>query len=190
MSSGYEEDAQVSGTPSKNKLKEIGALARRQLQLIKKVAAAEAKLETAKAELVAVEQKQLPDAMLEIGLLDFSLTNGTKVMVKNEAYANIKKDDVPAVIRWMDANGHGDLVKRDIKVGFGKGDAKLADALAKFIREKYSKQKWSDASGIHPQTLNAFVREQRAKDKALPSQISIHEVRKAVVVIPKVKAKK
>lgn len=162
----------------------ISKLAHLQLERQKWVAHIEEKLEAAKALLKKVQEEELPNAMKEIGMTEFKLTDGTKVTIKNEVYCSIPKDDGGRALNWLRDHNFGGLIKNQIIAEFGKGeDAKALEA-AELLAEAgfHPEQKQT----VHPQTLKAFAREQIEKGNEFPMDyFGAHIVDKAKVELPK-----
>ena len=140
------EDANT--VPEDSVLKKVSALAEQQLDLEDEV----------KSKLFNVANYDLPNAMSEVGLKEFTLVDGQKVTVKPYYSAKIDDDNREACHRWLEENGHADLIKHTIGLKFGKGESETVATLTAFLREHgYS---YDDKEGVHFQTLTAFVREQ------------------------------
>lgn len=158
------------------------------------VAALEADLKARKAKLAEVQERKLPDLMFEIGIKEFVLTDGRRLTVKDMVVASIPsksaidkaKDEErgPMLARqgeafkWLEKNGHGDLIKNDLVIGFKKGEAKQAKALVTELRKRGINVEVNRS--VNPQSLGAFCREQLAAGKALPLDVlGVHQGRKA-----------
>lgn len=95
--------------------------------------------------------------------VDFSLAPYYKASIA----ADWPQPQQDAAFKWMDDNGHGDLIKRTITIELGRNDDKLfkrvMDALARVPAvEPTVKQ------GVSWNTLTAFVKEQIEKYKKSP----------------------
>ena len=68
----------------------------------------------------------------------------------------------------MRENNHGDLIKNNLSVSFGKGE----DADAVKLKESLEKQGLvvDQKQDVHWQTLRGFVKEQIEKNKTIPSE--------------------
>lgn len=140
-----------------------------------------------KKEIEKLQTDVLPSLMDEaqvtlIGLEgDCTLERGEKV------FASISKANAPEATKWLEDIGAGALIKLDIKVELEKGDV----ALAKKVRDLLTKSRigFSESSGVHPQTLLAFVKERLADGKPLPESIT-YMIQPLVTVKPPKKSKK
>ena len=129
----------------------------------------EAQLKEAKRELRALTDERLPQLLLELGVSEFKLEDGTKVTVKNIYGATI-----PAALRekahkWLRDNGHGDIIKNVISASFGMGEDELAQKFKDTAKENglVCEQKES----VHSQTLRGFVKGEIEKGKDVPQDL-------------------
>ncbi len=90
-------------------------------------------IEECDAEIKRIEERELPAAMLDLGMTDFGLAGGGRVALKKVYLAGIKVDDRPDAFKWMRETGNESLIKAEIKVGFAKGDVERAAMLGKAI---------------------------------------------------------
>lgn len=151
---------------SDESLKVVAELANRQLVLEKEIEDLEAQLKEKKESLVQVAEKDLPEALAECGLSEVKLLDGSKVSVKPYYQANPPKEKYDEAMAWLRDNGHGDLIKNDVTVSFGKGEDDRAVDFKRFLSENGTS--YSDKTGVHPMTFKAFVREQVETGQNLP----------------------
>lgn len=153
-------------TPGDDSLKVVAELAARQVQLEKEIEDLEAQLKEKNEALTQVQEKDLPEAMTECGISEFKLVDGSKVTVKPYYQANPPKDKYEEAMQWLRDNNHGDLIKNDVTVSFGKGEDNRAADFKIFLKDNGTS--FTDKTGVHPQTFKAFVREQVETGKNLP----------------------
>ena len=128
-----------------------------------------------------VSEVDLPAAMAEVGMLEFKLADGTQIKIKPEVYASIPKALQPQAYRWLDEHGVCEIIKSKVEVAFGRDKREQVKALISII-EAAGFDNYSTKEAIHPQTLNAFVREQLEAGINLPPELfSVHRVSKAVI---------
>lgn len=151
---------------SDESLKVVAELANRQLVLEKEIEDLEAQLKEKKESLVQVAEKDLPEALAECGLAEVKLLDGSKVSVKPYYQANPPKEKYDEAMAWLRDNGHGDLIKNDVTVSFGKGEDDRAADFKTFLSDNGTS--YSDKTGVHPMTFKAFVREQVETGQNLP----------------------
>ncbi len=188
-----ETDGLVTG-PSNDQLQQVAELARRQLRCEREVKAAEIALKAAQDDLKQIAERDLPRLMDEAGILEYRLTAGVKVAIKTKVVGAILADNRQAAFAWLHKHGFGPIVKRDVEVQFGRGDAKKAGNLLGYLHRWYKDFKVSDKEGVHGGTLNAWARELTERNAAalrdggklleLPDEISITELRASVISLP------
>lgn len=147
-------------------LKGISELATKQVRLEAELAQLEAQLKAKKEEHRQVSQIDIPEAMAEIGLSEFKLDTGHKVTVNPFYNCSIPKEQYDEAMDWLRDNGHGDLIKNTVAVDFGRGEDEAADNFKQSVENQGLS--YSDKTGVHPQTLRAFVREQIESGQTLP----------------------
>lgn len=147
-------------------LKMISALANKQVSLENQIKLQEDILKGIKEEHKQVSQVDIPEALAEAGLSEFKLADGTKVTVQQFYSASIPKDNIDEAMSWLRDNGHGDLIKNTVSVAFGRGEDESAAKLKEYLGTKGSS--YEDKTGVHPQTLRAFAREQIEAGQNLP----------------------
>lgn len=152
--------------PNDEALKKVSTLAKKQLQLENEVEMAELAWEQKKAELAQVRDKDIPSAMAEVGISSFTLDDDSVVTVKLYYSAKIDDDNREQAFEWLEANGHGDIIKHTIGVALGRGE----DEMAKLVVEALEKigVSYTDKNSVHYQTLVAFIREQVEKGAEVP----------------------
>lgn len=144
-----------------SEIKRAVQLAELLLQARTNVEALETQLQAAKADLVRIEQEDLPDLMLEIGLSSFKMDNGASVEVVNEVQCGISEDRRNAAHSWLVQHNFGGLIKTEVVVAFGRGELEAAKACAETAGG-------SVKESVHPATLKSFIKEQMAAGAAVP----------------------
>jgi hypothetical protein len=129
-----------------------------------------------------ISSTAVPDIFLELGLTKVKLADGSSVEVKTDYAAGITEEKKPGCFAWLEKFGHASLITREFSTKFKKGDERL---VKKFITNLTKLGvTYKDKSGIHPQTLKAFVKEQLAGPTAKDfprEQFSVFEIKKTVV---------
>jgi hypothetical protein len=153
-------------TPGDDSLKVVAELAAKQVQLEKDIEDLEAQLKEKTEALSQVQEKDLPEAMMECGISEFKLVDGSKITVKPFYQANPPKEKYEEAMQWLRDNGHGDLIKNDVTVSFGKGEDERAVDFKTFLKDHGTS--YTDKTGVHAMTFKAFVREQVEAGRNLP----------------------
>ncbi|MAG59265.1 hypothetical protein CMO96_00525 [Candidatus Woesebacteria bacterium] len=164
--SDFEDIAQELSSVDEEGLSRVSKLANLQLRLEQKVADLDAEHKQAKRDLRDISDDQLPAAMLEYGIREFKLEDGSQITVKNFYSASIPKDRQDESFAWLVDHGFGDLIKNLVSVSFVRGQEDNAKALVQELEDRHlptSNRQW-----VEPMTLKAFAREQVEAGKELP----------------------
>jgi Asp-tRNA(Asn)/Glu-tRNA(Gln) amidotransferase B subunit len=164
--SNFEDIAQELSSVDEEGLSRVSKLANRQLRAERRVAELDADLKQAQRELREIANDQLPAAMLEYGIREFKLEDGSQISVKNFYSASIPKDRQEETFAWLIDHGFGDLIKNQVSVSFVRGQEENASALVQELEDRHmptSNRKW-----VEPMTLKAFTREQVEAGNELP----------------------
>jgi|TARA_R100001086_G_scaffold25646_2_gene12088 Asp-tRNA(Asn)/Glu-tRNA(Gln) amidotransferase B subunit len=167
--SSFEEVAKELSSVDERGLGRVSRLANAQLHLEEQVATIEESLKQAKRELRKIAEDQLPAAMLEYGIREFKLEDGSQITVKNFYGASIPKNKQEEAFAWLIDNDFGDLIKNQVNLSFVRGQEQKAMDLVQELEERFfqpSTRKW-----VEPMTLKAFAREQVEAGNKLPSDL-------------------
>ena len=157
-------------------LSQLTQLAEQQAAAQSKVADLEAQLNKALEELRDIAERQVPELMDQIGIGEFKTTTGLKIKIDETIRASISAMNAARAFAWLRENGHAALIKRTLKVDFGKGQDDDAEALAKELMEKGLDA--DDKTAVNPQTLAAFVREKLRDGQEIPLDLlGVHRIR-------------
>jgi len=124
------------------------------------------------------EEQVIPDIMLENGVTSVRLASGDSVEVKPFYYARIPKDNPDAFFAWLDANGHGALVKSHLEIYTTDGE--IVELMKEFCEE--FRIPLEVGRGIHWKTLEAWFREQTQKGANLPTNLFENYVGKKATI--------
>lgn len=116
-------------------------------------------------EIVEIEQRKIPDALLEAGLSEIKTLDGIKVSTKPFVGA-IPSDMKESAFSWMDSNGFGDIIKRSVTVEFSKGQEEQSKAAEKILRDQGLDP--HEKRDVHYQTFSSWTKEQLAKGVSIP----------------------
>lgn len=165
-------------------LEEIVTLAQRQCDLERQVASAAASLAGLQKDLLKVASEDLPTAMAEAGLKEFTLDTGEHIEIKEDFSVGIPSEQKNAAFDWLEKNGYGGLIKTEVAVRFGKGELGAAQKLAMDLLKKKLEAKLERS--VPWQTLKAFVKERaKATQPVPPDLFGTHQLNKAVIKLPK-----
>ena len=82
---------------------------------------------------------------------------------------SITKENEAEAFKWLEDNGHGDLIKNIVSIRFGKGENESAEKLISSLEQDglYPDQKRK----VEPMTLNAFIGDQITNGKQVPMEL-------------------
>ena len=149
-------------------LKDVTALAHKQLELQGVVASVEAKLKTAKADLDKIQLGQLPAALKAAGIPSFTLENGMVVGYDEDMKVSLPKARSAAIISQMKKWGYAANVANEITIDLGKGDNNTGAVIIDHAKELGVEATLSEsiATGTVKAALNKRIREGKNDDLA------------------------
>jgi hypothetical protein len=151
------------------------------------VTAAEEVLKAAQGRVRQLEEFTLPELMREAGQEMLRTMDGETVELKETLHASIPVANLQQALKWLEEHGQGAIIKRDIRLQFGKGEDAKADSALRLILEAGLTPQ--DKQSVHPQTLAAVLRELIAAGEEVPLELLGAHVRTLAKVTPP-KAKK
>ncbi len=174
-------------TATDGEVASIASLADQAIALQAEVDAINETLTERNKELDLIVGHKLPTAMLEAGCEEFKASNGAKITLKSFVSASLVKDKIEEAFEWLREKGHGDLIKREFKLQFGRGEDNLAGTIKDLIFKEANRLP-DDKTSVHPQTLNAFCTEQVAAGQEFPAELfSVYIGRRAKITPTKEK---
>jgi hypothetical protein len=161
--------ADSQNLPSDNGLSKVSRLAEELIDKEEQVKEAEARLKILKEQARDVAERQLPDAMAEVGMAKFVLTDGSEVTVKPFYSAKIGDDKRDECFNWLQDHGHEALIKDEVSITFNKGEHERAEEFKSQLEQQGIE--YNGKMGVHSQTLTAFVREQVESGAEFPLEL-------------------
>jgi hypothetical protein len=161
--------ADSQNLPSDQGLSKVSRLAEELIDKEEEVKEAEARLKILKEQSRDLAERQLPDAMAEVGMAKFVLTDGSEVTVKPYYSAKIGEDKRDECFNWLQDHGHEALIKDEVSVTFNKGEHERAEEFKTQLEQQGIE--YNGKMGVHPQTLTAFVREQVESGAEFPLEL-------------------
>jgi len=140
-----------------------------------------------KAEIVKLQQEVLPALMDEAGVRTIGLEGDFTLERDELVFASVSKANAPAATKWLEESGNGALIKCSFSIPVEKGDVKLMAKIRKLLVA--NKIGFEESTGVHPQTLLAFVKERLADGKPIPASITHHVQPVVKLKAPKKKSK-
>ena len=150
-------------------LGKISTLAEEYTELDEEIKEFELWLKSLKERARNIAEMQLPEAMAEVGVAKFTLTDGSEVTVKPYYSAKISDEKREECFGWLHDNGHEALIKDEVTLTFNRGEHEKAEQFKAALEEQG--MEYSGKMGVHPQTLTAFVREQVESGADFPLEL-------------------
>ena len=116
----------------------------------------EAELKVAKRRRDAIAHVEIPEAMEEIGVLEFR-TARSKFELKETLRVQPKADNRPLVLRAVEEAGDGALIKTTVSVPFNRGQDEQVAELLNQLQEMGLQNK--QERKIEPSTLRKYVKD-------------------------------
>ena len=140
-----------------NELKTLSENITRFLRIGGMIGNTEERLRKLKEQYRQLSEEDLPQKMTELGMQDLRLEDGSRITIDMFYATRINKNNRDAAHAWLREQGHGDIIKNQVSVSFGKGEDDTAlETMALLEKEGlFPDQKES----VHPSTLKAFVKE-------------------------------
>lgn len=125
----------------------------------------------------------IPSLMDELDVPSLALSATQSLSIKTKITANIPAARIEEGCAWLEANGHGGIIKQDVTVTFGTKEAERAAILVAAIKASGEVPKVKKT--VNHQTLSALVREQLEEGADLPMDLLGVFRRRAAVVSTK-----
>lgn len=167
---------------SESDLSKLATLADKQIDLERQLAEAEATVKSSKRALAEIREVEIPELMDSLGMEEFKTTSGLKIKVKENIRASISKANQADAFAWLREHGHDALIKRELKVLFGKGEDAQAEETLEMLRE--AELQADDNASVHASTLAKFVREKLEAGEEVPMELlGVHRQRVSSVSV-------
>ncbi len=155
--------------PTKSALQNISTFASRALELQAQIEQAEAYLKGLKDELQLIEEGNLPSVMQECGLIEFKLSDGSKITIRPAFQGGIVKEDLDkrrVQIDWVAENGGKSLIKDSFDIVFSKNEYEQAQQVKKLL--DLNAVPYKESETVHAASLGAFIKEKISNGEVVP----------------------
>src|SRR5210317_687035 len=163
------EQISVSMKVDDNELDTLSSLCKELLEQREIVNTLEEQLKTAKEKERQLSEKKIPNKMSELGYSNIGLRTGEKIEIKPFYATKIPKDRVDEAFQWLRDNGHGDLIKNNVSLTFGRSQDNEAKSLVDELKNKGYNV--NQVEKVEPMTLKAFVTDELKKGVSVPSDL-------------------
>lgn len=127
-----------------------------------------------------ISEIEIPGLMENLGFESITLNNGMKVSVKESPQIGIPAAKRPVAYKWLDDNGHGDLIKIALTAQFARGERQQADDAFNLLVDNGVNPNQTES--VHAGTLKAWAREELAQGTNLPEDLfNVHIVKQTTV---------
>jgi hypothetical protein len=116
-------------------------------------------LKTATNKLRRISEEEFPELLDSLEMTEDITVGGFRVKLTEKLFGSIPVASREEAMEWLEANGHGDIVKRQILIEFGKDEEKWAREFIAECRARDKKLNMQVKRTVHPQTLQAWCRE-------------------------------
>ncbi len=134
-----------------------------------KVEEAEEALKSAKAAARKIAEVDIPELMNDIGMREFTTRSGIKLSIQNITAASITADRKSEAHAWLDEHDQGHIIKRNVVVGFSKGEGDKAKALRTQLEADGMTVKTEE--GVHSSTLRSWAKTQLEDGADIPMDL-------------------
>jgi hypothetical protein len=146
-------------------------------------------LKTSQEHIRRILERELPEQIEAMGVVEFKTAEGLKVEIKEDVQAGISEANRGTAFKWLEDNGHAGLIKRNVHVAFNKGQEQEARDLIAELTPRFAAV--SEDQKVHPSTLKAFVKEQLTAGIDIPIEpFGIFKQKTAKITQVKGKSKK
>lgn len=160
----------------------MSQLATQQVELEQQLAAAEAEVKRITKDLRDVAENKLPEALLEAGVSEFTLADGTRVGVAETLYCSVPKKRLDEVIEWLRQTENAAMVRQDVVLSFDKEEDEQVQALVELLRESPWGNRYSLAPSVNTTSLKKLIREMREEGEDVPMELLGAYIKRASVV--------
>ena len=135
----------------------------------KKIAEADLHLKKLKEDHRKISEELLPPLFEQVGMEELKTRSGLPLKLKNRVHTNIAKERKPRAIAWLDKNGHGSMVRRNVVIDFDKTKEDKVAKLLKLIGRGWPNHRIE--LDVNAATVKAFVKNRLAEGKEIPADI-------------------
>jgi len=120
----------------------------------------------------------IPELLSSMGVqygTTLELADDLKLEYSRKTSARVSEGRMENFIDWCDANGHGGMVKREVRVAMGKDSKKAAKELIEKLRQE--KMAAAVSGTVHWATLDKWTNERLEEGKDVPKDLmNIHQL--------------
>lgn len=135
------------------------------------IAAAEAAeaAKEAQAKVRDIAEHRIPELMIQLGMSEFTTTNGIKLKINDVYRASIPKARRDEAHAWLDEHDEGGMIKNNVIVGFGRDQGEAAGSLLTDLTNQGFNVK--NEEKVESSTLRAWVKRQLEAGADIPMDL-------------------
>lgn len=157
--------------------------------LVKESQDAEKSLRTLEEEVTSVKNKLkkinedlIPSAMARINQDILQIPDGPKVTIRRDFTHSLAADRKEQGMDWLEENGHGGIIKREISVTLAKGQEELAKSVITTLQGTYPGIPVESARNVASQTLRSVLKKDMESGVPVPVDIfKVNQFKKAII---------
>lgn len=139
------------------------------------IAEAELQVKRLKERRRKIAEDDLPELFHEVGMTTLSTRNGLPLKLEKVLRTSIAKGRKVGAIKWLDDNGHGGIVKRNVIVSFDKTKEDKVQNLLNLIGKGWPNNKIE--RDVNAATCKALIKRLLEEGQEVPKEtFGIHQV--------------
>lgn len=165
----FEEDAEADHEDLQKFIENLNRLSKEAGELDDKALELETKAKELRKQSEVLRFERMPYLMEKIRMNEVTTPEGQTLKLRDSMKGSIPAERKGQAHQWLRDQGFGTLVKNQVSVQLGKGEDEKAQEIREFFQTLGIPFELKES--VHPQTLNAFIREQREKGVNLPEDL-------------------
>ncbi len=154
-----------------NAFAQIKATAEQQEQAEVTVEKAEDELRLAKKELTRIAEKIFPELLNSLEMTEDITIDGIRVQLAEKLRGSIPVANKVEAFKWLNEEGHGHIIKRQIVIEFGKDEEKWAEKFMRDCRQRKKQLNMTVTRAVHHITLKAWCQEMLDDGEDIPLEL-------------------
>jgi len=163
--SGFQDEPQAVD----DVLGKISTLADEMLELDRKIAHHDLEHKKLIEQRRQIAEEQLPELFEQVGMSELKTRKGIPLKLKSRVHTSIAKERKPRAIAWLDENGQGGMVRRNVVIDFDKTQQEKVDKLLRLIGKGWPNHRVQ--LDVNAATVKAFVKRCLADGVSIPKDI-------------------
>jgi hypothetical protein len=158
--------------PPENDLEDVKRLAKELVHKEAQIEEAEALIAKLKQEREEIKRRSLPELMQELGISAVSADNRI-CKLKETVFASLPSEPTlkAAAMNWLVQNGHGGIIKRELKIDLPKGDAHTEEVVREAIIKAAPELFLDVQQKVHANSYKALARQLVKEGQVFPQDL-------------------